>query len=184
MVSSMLVEMLTRNASIFAAVLSWSLLCLGQEVTISRGIGTVALSVTAQKPYALMSGEEKSPTLTVECAHKGKKTGHVLSFTAGSALTEGTDMDAKHAQLILNMTVGGTKQKTGWVPYGDTITYAYFAKSDVDRVKFIQSLLDSGKVSIEFKPFLTGRPTISVFDVSKVREEMDKSPECAETPTK
>lgn len=59
-----------------------------------------------------MSGEEKSPTLTVECAHKGKKTGHVLSFTAGSALNEGTDMDAKGAQLILNMTVGGTKQKT------------------------------------------------------------------------
>jgi hypothetical protein len=173
-----------RNLPTLAALLLSSLLCLGQEVTISRGIGTVALSVTAQKSYALMSGEEKSPTLTVECAHKGKKTGHVLSFTAGSALAEGTDMDAKGAQLILNMTVGGTKQKTGWVPYGDTITYAYFAKSDVDRVKFIQSMLDSGRVSIEFKPFLTGKPTTSVFDVSKVREEMDKSPECAATPTK
>src|ERR1035438_2198639 len=99
-----------RNLPTLAALLLSSLLCLGQEVTISRGIGTVALSVTAQKPYALMSGEEKSPTLTVECAHKGKKTGHVLSFTAGSALAEGTDMDAKGAQLILNMTVGGTKQ--------------------------------------------------------------------------
>ena len=180
----MLVTMSPKSVVGFIALLLSSLLCPAQEVQVSRGIGTVALSVTAQKPYALMSGEEKSPTLTVECAHKGKKTGHVLSFTAGSALNEGTDMDAKGAQLILNMTVGGTKQKTGWVPYGDTITYAYFAKSDVDRVKFIQSLLDSGKVSIEFKPFLTGKPTTSVFDVSKVREEMDKSPECAETPTK
>lgn len=177
----MLVRMSTRNVSGFVAIMLWSSLCLGQELQVSHGNGTVALSVAALKPYSIMSGEEKIPMLTVECAHKGKKTGHVLIFTAAGVLVEDTDMGAKGAQLMLNMTVGGTKQKTGWVPYGDTITYAYFAKTDAERLKFIQSLLNAGKVSIEFKPFLTAAPTTSVFDLSKVRDEMDKAPECAAT---
>jgi hypothetical protein len=46
-------------------------------------------------------------------------------------------------------------------------------------VKFIQYLLGSPTVSIQFKPFLTGVSTTSVFDVSKLREEMEKHPECA-----
>ena len=171
--------MSTLNVSRFVAIVLWSSLCLGQEVHVSRGNGAVVLSVSAQKPYPLMSGEQKLPTLTVECAHKGKKTGHTIAFSAGGALVEDTDMNAKGAQQIFNMTIGGTKQTTGWVPYGDTITYAYFAKSDAERVKFIQALLNSGKVSVEFKPFLTGAPTTSVFDLSKLRAEMDKYPECA-----
>jgi hypothetical protein len=169
------------NVSGLVAIVLWSSLCLGQEVHVSRGKNTVVLSVSAQKKYQLMSGEEKLPTLSVECAHKGKKTGHNVKFSPGGALVEDTDVDLKGAQLIFNMTIGGTKQVTGWVPSGDTVTYAYFANSDVERVKFIESLLNSGKVSIEFKPFLTGAPTSSVFDLSRLREEMDKSPECAAT---
>ena len=68
---------------------------------------------------------------------------------------------------------------TAWVPYGDTVTFTYFGKNEPERLKFIQSLLSSGVVSIEFKPFLTGVPTTSVFDLSKLRDEMDKYPECA-----
>ena len=45
-------------------------------------------------------------------------------------------------------------------------------------MKFLQSLLSSVTVSIEFKPFLTGVPTTSVFDLSKLRDEMAKYPEC------
>ena len=169
----------TVRVSRFVALFLWSALCTGQEVHVARGNGTVSLSVVALKPYPVMSGEEKFPILSVECAHKGKKTGHIIAFSAGGTLIE----EAK-AQLIFNMTISGARQMTPWVPYGDTITYAYFAKTDAERVKFIQSLLDSGKVSIEFKPFMTGAPTTSVFDLSKLRGEMDKSPECAETPTK
>jgi hypothetical protein len=175
----MLARMSIVNLSRFVAIVLWSSLCVGQEVHVSRGNGTVALSVAAQKPYSLATGQEKLPTLTVECVHKGKKTGHTIAFSAGGALVEDTDMDAKGAQQIFKMTIGGTTQTTGWVPYGDTITYAYFAKTDAERVKFIQALLNSGKVSVEFKPFLTGAPTTSVFDLSKLRAEMDKSPECA-----
>ena len=167
------------NVSRFVAIVLWSSLCLSQEVHVSRGKNTVVLSVSAQKKYQLMSGEEKLPELSVECAHKGKKTGHNVIFSPGGTMVEDTDGDRKGAQLIFNMTICGTKQATGWVSYGDTVTYAYFANSDVERVKFIESLLNSGKVSIEFKPFLTGTPTTSVFDLSKLRDEMDKAPECA-----
>ena len=92
---------------------------------------------------------------------------------------ENFDVDAKPGQLTFNMTIAGTKQMTAWVPYGDAVTFTYSAKTDSERLKFIQSLLNSGVVSIEFKPFLTGVPTTSVFDLSKLRDEIDKYPECA-----
>ena len=53
---------------------------MGQEVNVSRGNGTVVLSVSAQKPYPLATGQEKLPVLSVECAHKGKKTGHTYLY--------------------------------------------------------------------------------------------------------
>jgi hypothetical protein len=173
-----MVKMSRLNAARFFAILLLSSLCMGQEVHVAHGNGTVALSVTAQKPYPLMTGEEKSPVLIVECAHKGKKTGHNIVFSAGSSLVE-DNPDAKDAEQTFHMTIGGARQMTPWVPYGDAISYAYFAKTDAERLKFIQALLNSGKVSIEFKVFLTGKTTTSVFDLSKLREEMDKSPECA-----
>ena len=174
----MILKMSTLNVSTFAAIVLCSSLCMGQEVNVSRGNGTVLLSVSAQKPYPLATGQEKLPVLSVACTHKGKKTGHNIVFSSGGAMV-GDNPDTKDEQLFLKMTIGGTTQTTGWVPYGDTITYAYFAKSDAERVEFIQALLNSGKVSVEFKPFLTGAPTTSVFDLSKLRAEMDKSPECA-----
>ncbi|MGA2905981.1 MAG: hypothetical protein ABSD98_19310, partial [Candidatus Korobacteraceae bacterium] len=62
---------------------------------------------------------------------------------------------------------------------GDAVTYAYFGKTEAERLEFIQSVSSSGTVSIEFKPFLTGSPTTSIFDLSKLRDAMDKYPECA-----
>ena len=165
----MLVSMSTRNVSGFVAVMLWCSLCLGQEVLISRGKDTVVLSVSAQKPYQLLSGEGKMPMLSVECAHKGKKAGHLVEFSPGGSLVEENfEVDAKPGQLTFNMTIGGTKQMTAWVPYGDTVTFTYFGKSEPERLRFIQSLLNSGVVSIEFKPFLTGVPTTSVFDLERV----------------
>ena len=168
------------KASGFVAIALWSLLSMGQEVHVSRGNGIVVLSVWAQKPYPLMSGEEKMPTLSVECSQKGKKTVHVLKFSPGGAVVEDSpEVTAKGEQLAFNTTIGGTKQTTSWIPYGDTVSFAYFGKTEPERMKFIQSVLSSGSISIEFKPFLTGAPTTSVFDLSKLRNEMDKYPECA-----
>jgi len=98
-----------------------SILCVGQEVHVSRGKGSVVLSVLAQKPYPLMSGEEKTATLSVECAQKGKKTVHLLKFSPGGSLVE--DNPEKGAQLTFNMAIGGVKQMTTWANYGDTITF-------------------------------------------------------------
>jgi len=155
----------------------WSFLCMGQEVHVARGKNSVVLSVLAQKPYSLMSGEGKTATLSVECDHKGKKTAHLLKFSPGGSLVE--DSPEKGVQVTLNMTIGGIKQTTTWVDYGDSITFVYLGKDDPERLRFIQSLLNSGAVSIEFIPFLTGVPATSVFDLSKLRNEVDKSPECA-----
>lgn len=177
----MLVSMSIRNVSGFVAIVLWSSLCLGQEAHISQGNGVVVLSVSAQKPYPLMSGEERLPTLSVECTQKGKKTAHLLKFLPGGTLAENLEVDAKGGERTFTMTIGGTKQITAWVGYGDAVTFSYFAKTDAERLKFIQSVLSAGKVSIEFKPFLSGVATTSVFDVSKLRDAMDKSPECAAT---
>lgn len=162
------------------AILLWSVQGVGQEVHVSPGKNGVALSVTAQKPYSLISGEEKRPALVVECALKNKKPVHVLKFLPGGMLADDNpEGNAKGGEMVFNMTLGATKEATAWIPYGDTESYAYYGKTEPERLKFIQELLGSTTVSIEFKPFLTGSPTTSIFDVSKLREEMDKHPECA-----
>jgi hypothetical protein len=161
----------------FVAVTLWSFLCMGQELHVTRGKGNVVLGVGAQKPYQLLSGEGKTPTLSVECVQKGKKTLHQVMFLPGGSLVE--DSPEKSGQLTFNMTIGGIKQTTAWVPSGDAVSFTYFGKQEPERLKFIQSLLSSGAVSIEFTPFLTGVPSTSVFDLSKLRDEMDRYPECA-----
>ena len=166
------------------AIMLWSLLGTGQEVHVSTGKGSVVLSVRAAKPYQLISGEAKMPVLAIECAQKGKKAVHLLKFQAGGSLAEdgpegNPDTPTKDGAVTFPMTIGGERQLTTWIPYGDTITYAYYGKTEPERVKFIQFLLGSPTVSIEFKPFLTGAPTTSVFDISKLRAEMDQHSECA-----
>ena len=162
------------------AILVCSLLGTGQEVHVSAGKNSVVLSVAAQKPYSLMSGEEKKPVLVVECAQKGKKTVHILKFQPGGMLVEDNpESSGRGGELVLDMTTGGTKEATNWIPYGDTESYAYYGRTEPERMKFILNMLGSPTVSIEFKPFLIGVSTTSVFDISKLRDEMGKHPECA-----
>ncbi len=166
--------------AVVAIIMLLSLLSMAQEVHVSEGKSSVALSVLAQKPYPWISGEQKTPILTVECALKSKKTLHLLKFSPGGALVEdGPEVTAKGGQLPFIMTIGGNKETTSWIPYGDAISYAYYGKTEPERVKFIELVLSSGAISIEFKPFLTGVPTTSSFDLSKLRDEMTKHPECA-----
>lgn len=157
-------------------VLVCSVVSGAQEVQVTPGKNTVTLSVSAQKPYDLMSGEKKIPVLSVECSQKGKKAGHIVAFSPGGAVVEDTP---EGQQVSFMMTIGGTKQPTSWVAFGDTVTFAFFGKHEPERVQFIQALLNSGMVSIEFKPFLTGASITSVFDLSQLRAEIDKHPECA-----
>jgi hypothetical protein len=162
------------------AVLSCALLSTGQEVHVSAGKNSVVLSVAAQKPYSLMSGEEKKPLLAIECAQKGKKTVHILKFQPGGMLVEDNpESGGKGGELVLAMTTGGAKEATSWIPDGDTEIYAYYGKTEPERMKFILNMLGSLTVSIEFKPFLTGVSITSVFDISRLRDEMGKHPECA-----
>ena len=73
------------NASGLVAILMLSTLCVGQEVHVSRSKDSVSLSVVAQHPYQLLSGEGKMPVLSVECIHKGKKSGHLVKFSPGGS---------------------------------------------------------------------------------------------------
>jgi hypothetical protein len=165
-------------AGIVATVL-FPLLSMGQQVQVSQSKGDVVLSVKAKKPYQILIGEEKLPVLTVECAQKGKKSAHLVKFSPGGTLREDSvDAPSKGENLDFDVTVGGTKQTTTWAPYGDGITFVYAAKTDAERIAFIQSLLRSPTVSIEFKPFLTGVTTTTVFDLSKLGDEINKHPEC------
>ena len=57
-------------------------------------------------------------------------------------------------------------------------SYAYVGKTEPERIHFLQSLLNAPAVSIEFTPFLTGIPASSTFDLTGLRTEFDKHPEC------
>ena len=162
------------------AIVFFSLLVAAQEVTVTPGKNSVLLSIDASKSYHLVTTEEKQPTLSIQCAEKGKKSVHLLMFSPGGAMAEDNlETVPRSGEFTLTMTIGNTKQTTSWIPYGNSETFAYYGKTEPERVKFIQSLLTYPTASIQFKPFLTGVAVTSVFDLSMLRDELAKHPECA-----
>lgn len=156
-----------------------ALFALGQEVEITPGKGSVGLKITATKTYHWLTTEEAQPTLTLECARKGNKSGHLLLFSPSGAISEATqEMTPRNGALTLTMKINGTKQATTWIPYTDTETFAYYGKTEPERLQFIQEMLTSPTVSFQFRPFLTGQLVTSEFDLSQLKEEAEKHPEC------
>ena len=166
--------------AILVSLISCCVLGLGQEVEVTPGKGTVLLSLQAQKSYQWLASEQKQPTLSVQCAQKGKKSVHLLLFSAqGAVMEDDPETAGRGGQVTFHMTIGTTKEVTTWIPYGTRETFAYYGKTEPERVQFLQGLLNSPTASIQFKPFLTGTSVTSVFDITKLREEMDKHPECS-----
>jgi hypothetical protein len=167
------------NWSAIVTLMLWAGSSVGQAVHVSESKGAVALTVSAEKPYEIMAGESKRPALSVQCSMKGKKTMHLVTFSAMGALaTEDPENAPKNGEITLNVAMDGAKQSTEWIPYGDTVTFAYYGKTEPERVKFLQLLMNAPTVSIEFTPFLTGTPITSVFDLSKLHEEVMNRAEC------
>jgi hypothetical protein len=157
----------------------WSTNLWGQGVQVTSDKGVVTLSMTAQTAH--VSGQAKTPVLSVVCQQKGKKFTHEITFEPGGMLTEQEYSSfGKSTSLTLETTIGGNKQKTTWVSNNDKNfqSYAYVGKTEPERIHFLQSLLNAPAVSIEFTPFLTGIPASSTFDLTGLRTEFDKHPEC------
>jgi hypothetical protein len=158
----------------------WSTNLWGQGVQVTSDKGVVTLSMTAQTAH--VSGQAKTPVLSVVCQQKGKKFTHEITFEPGGMLTEQEYSSfGKSTSLTLETTIGGNKQKTTWVSNNDKNfqSYDYVGKTEPERIHFLQGLLNAPAVSIEFTPFLTGIPASSTFDLTGLRTEFDKHPECA-----
>jgi hypothetical protein len=158
----------------------WSPNLLGQDVHVTSDKGVITLSVKAQKSY--VSGQAKTPVLSVVCQQKGKKIAHAITFSPGGILTEQEYSSfANSTSLVLEMTIGGHKQSTTWVSHNfqSFQSFDYVGKTEPERIQFLQGLLSVPTVSIDFTPFLTGTPTSSTFDLTGLRTEFDKHPECA-----
>ena len=156
----------------------WSPNLLGQDVHVTSDKGVITLSVMAQKPY--VSGQAKTPVLSVVCQQKGKKIAHVITLAPGGILTEQEYSSfGNSASLVLEMTIGGHKQSVTWVSHANLQSFDYFGRTELERIRFLQTLLSVPTVSIDFTPFLTGTPTSSTFDLTGLRTEFDKHPECA-----
>ena len=153
---------------------------MGQAVHVTTDHGVVTLSVSAQKPYALPgSGHVKLPVLSIDCQQKGKKFSHAITFSPGGILTEQHySTFGSSASLALEVTVGGQKLSTNWASYGNLESFAYFGKTEPERLNFLQTLLGASMISFEFTPFLTGEPVTSTFDLTGLRAEFDKHVEC------
>jgi len=151
---------------------------MAQEVHVSRDSNGVALGVMAQEPYKLLAGNQKMPGLLLDCAQRGKKSEHHLSFfPGGPVLNYDSRIIADRQPPLFYMTINGTRTLTVWTAYRDMVSFTYSARTEKERMKFIQSLLDSVVVSIEFAPQV-GLPTTSTFDLSKLRTEINNYPEC------
>ncbi len=163
-----------KLAALLVAV--WcSLSCIGQEVQVSGDSTHLILVLPAKSSYNLSFSQQRTPILRLECSSKGKKSGHVLSFTAD------TDLEAQtnSGPVMLTIVVNGRRRVTPWMPYGDTVTFAFYGKTEPERVEFLKTVLALPTLGIEFKPFLTGQTATAVFDMKKLQEEVATHPECA-----
>ncbi len=168
-------KLLWLAALVGSAAFAW-----GQNVDVSGGKGSVTLSINAQKTYNLLASEKQQPVLTIQCTVKGKKLVHLVMFSANGALTEADPSSTpKNGAITLHTVIGGKKEATQWIPYGDAVTFAFYGKTEPERVEFLHQLLSAPSASIEFTPFLTGNPTTSIFDLSQLPEEIAKHPECS-----
>jgi hypothetical protein len=160
--------------------LCWSNL-MAQNVHVTSDRGVTTLSVMAQKPYPVIAaGPDKTPTLSVVCRQKGHTITHAIAFSPAGMLTQQEYSSfGKSASLVLEMTTGEHKQTTTWVGQGDFTSFEYAGRTEAERMQFLQSLLRVPTVSIDFTPFLTGAPATSTFDLSGLRTELAKHPECA-----
>jgi hypothetical protein len=156
--------------------------CVAQQVHVTQAKDHVELSIAAQQPFQLMVGQPKLPVLTVECAQKGKKAGHLVLFQPGTALAE--DSDTAGLQVLTLIIDDHPPVETNWMPYGDSATFAYYGKTEAERLTFVQLLENSKSLAIEFKPFLTGMAVTSHFALDNLRDEVGKHPQCAATTTK
>jgi hypothetical protein len=170
-----------RSVALSVTVALSSLTALTQEVHVTSEHGVVTLSVAAQRSYTLATGQSKIPVLAVNCQQKGKKTGHTITFSAGGVLTEQEYSPfGSSSSLVLPVKLGGQQLSTHWVAYGNVETYAYYGKTEPERLTFLHELLNGPSMTVEFTPFLTGVPTSSTFDLSELRLEFDRHPECVQ----
>jgi hypothetical protein len=169
-----------RSIALFGAVALRSLTAVAQEVHVTSENGILTLSVSAQLPYTLMAaGQPKTPVLTVGCQQKGKKAGHLITFSPGGTMAEQQySTFGSSASLLLPVKLGRQKLSTNWVAYGNVETFTYYGKTEQERLAFLHALLNVPSVTIEFTPFLTGVPTSSTFDLTELRAEFDTHPEC------
>jgi hypothetical protein len=165
---------------IFLVLVTCSITAIAQEVSVSPTKGGIVLSVSAQKSYELMPGETKVPILSMECLHKGSKMSHLVVFLPGGMVADDSGSTSTQAEESFVVTINGTKHVTSWATYGDNNGYAYVGKTEPERLQFIELLLASPTVSIQFKPFLTGTPTTTTFDLSQMREAMSKQAACSD----
>jgi len=148
----------------------------------SQDTGTAAAVVEAQKPYQIMAGEKKLPVLALYCVKKGKNMAHVLTFSPkGNVSEDNLEVKAKDDRLSLPVQLGSDAFKPAtWIPYGDAITFAYYGRTEPERLTFIESLLNPNvpTLTVSFTPFLTGTTVTSVFDLGQFRSQVEKHPEC------
>lgn len=151
-----------------------------QEVHVTSENGVITLSVEAAKAYKLTTaGEAKVPLLTISCLQKGKKTAHSVTFSPAGILTEQQySTFGSSASLSLAVKLGDQTVATKWVAYGNVDTFAYYGKTEQERLLFLHALLTAPDITIEFTPFLTGVPISSTFDLIALRGEFDRHPEC------
>jgi hypothetical protein len=169
-----------RSSGLLAVILWATVIGLAQEVHVTPGKGgSVSLTVSAQQTYAIMTSEKIQPTLSVICAVKNKKGGHLITFTANGMLTE-SDIGTtpRNGEIGLVMVINGNRQETTWIPYSDVATFAYYGKTEPERAAFLRLILSSPTITFEFTPFLTGTAERAVFDLSKLREEVNNHSEC------
>ena len=89
----------------------------------ARKSGSISLTVTSQQSYSIMTNQKVSPTLSIICAVKNKKGGHLITFTANGMLTEGDiGTTPRNGEIGLTMVINGKKEDTTWIPYTDVAT--------------------------------------------------------------
>ena len=141
------------------------------------------LGVWARESYRNSFGTAMRPELALQCIQTGDDREITLILDSGP-IEEGYGGAWLRARLD-----GGDALWYSWVQYSDHKSYWYSkqARSGDNRngddlpdekADLVRALLSAKTFLIEFRPFMSASATVARFNLSGLRREFDKAPEC------
>jgi hypothetical protein len=135
------------------------------------------LSVSAKGAYRNTFGTLIRPELRLQCVQQKEEHRFLVVLETGPHAETPADFDRLRVKLD-----DGEPTEEEWLELSDHKSWSHEYYPDETDLKFLKRIIDAKTVLIEFKPFMRASVVEAKFDVSGLRMEFHKYPECKQGP--